>query len=348
MTTNNLLYMALGSGLIALAFAWWKTQWINRCIRARPDAGNRRGGARRGLAFLKREYVVRAWWWCCAYVGHHTGAVRLVSLAFVFGAFCSALSGFGMRVATAANIARQAARTAAGAPGGVFRWRGHGMAWWAGLTGLTDAVRLRNSSAVTDGVMELAGVKGTILPILTGFSMGASSLRCLRAWAAVSTPRRPMSARSGRQGGSGHSRGRSAQPAVIADNVGDNVATWRHGRRPVRVLRGRHRGGHGKRCHHQGWRRMEYRLHSVAAGDCGRGHSVLDRRHVFVKTKEGGNSQTLNQGTSGPAGSGGGDYFIRKGMLPDEFAIPRRPAEPARSPAPVYFGPRWSVCWPAR
>ena len=30
MNTNNLLYAALGSGLVALLFAWWKTQWINK------------------------------------------------------------------------------------------------------------------------------------------------------------------------------------------------------------------------------------------------------------------------------------------------------------------------------
>ena len=30
MNTNNLLYAALGSGVVALLFARWKTQWINK------------------------------------------------------------------------------------------------------------------------------------------------------------------------------------------------------------------------------------------------------------------------------------------------------------------------------
>ena len=59
MTTSNLLYMALGSGVVALLFAWWKTQWINK-----QDAGTDRmkeiGAAVRegAMAFLSREYKV--------------------------------------------------------------------------------------------------------------------------------------------------------------------------------------------------------------------------------------------------------------------------------------------------
>mgnify|MGYP003582978830 FL=1 len=57
----NLLYAALGCGLVALLFAWWKTQWINK-----QDPGTARmleiGAAVRegAMAFLKREYKVLA------------------------------------------------------------------------------------------------------------------------------------------------------------------------------------------------------------------------------------------------------------------------------------------------
>lgn len=56
MSTNNLLYAALGSGLVALLFAWWKTQWIHR-----QDPGTERmqeiGAAvhEGAMAFLRRE-----------------------------------------------------------------------------------------------------------------------------------------------------------------------------------------------------------------------------------------------------------------------------------------------------
>ena len=187
MTTNNLLYMALGSGLIALAFAWWKTQWINRQEPGTPRMLEIGAAVREGaMAFLKREYKVLGLVVVLVAVllaAINSGAVRLVSLAFVFGAFCSALSGFfGMRVATAANMrTTQAARTGLPAAlqvafsgGAVMGMSVVGL----GLTGLTLTlfVLLKQFGVVTDGVMELAGVKGTILPILAGFSMGASSI----------------------------------------------------------------------------------------------------------------------------------------------------------------------------
>ena len=113
----NLIYAALASGVIALAFAWWKTQWINK-----QDAGTDRmkeiGAAVRegAMAFLSREYKVLSLVVVLVAIvlaAINQGAVKLVSLAFVFGAFCSGLSGFfGMRVATAANMrTTHAART---------------------------------------------------------------------------------------------------------------------------------------------------------------------------------------------------------------------------------------------
>ena len=30
MSGNTLLWIALGSGIAALAFAWWKTRWVNQ------------------------------------------------------------------------------------------------------------------------------------------------------------------------------------------------------------------------------------------------------------------------------------------------------------------------------
>ena len=134
MDTKQLLYAALGSGLVALLFAWWKTQWINR-----QDPGTARmleiGAAVRegAMAFLRREYKVIALVVVLVAIllaVINTGPVRLVSVAFAFGAFCSALSGFfGMRVATAANMrttnaARKACRRRC-------RWRFRAARSWA-------------------------------------------------------------------------------------------------------------------------------------------------------------------------------------------------------------------------
>jgi len=53
---NGLIFGALGAGLIALVFAWWKTQWINRQDPGTPrmlDIGAAVGEG--AMAFLRRE-----------------------------------------------------------------------------------------------------------------------------------------------------------------------------------------------------------------------------------------------------------------------------------------------------
>ena len=89
MNMNNLLYAALGSGLVALLFAWWKTQWINK-----QDPGTARmleiGAAVRegAMAFLKREYKVLAIVIVLVAIllaAINQGAVRWVAAAFLEG-----------------------------------------------------------------------------------------------------------------------------------------------------------------------------------------------------------------------------------------------------------------------
>ena len=114
MNTNNLLYVALGSGVLALIFAWWRTQWINKQDPGTAKMQEIGAAVREGaMAFLKREYKVLAVFVVVvaallAYLNVKvTGDknLALVAVSFVIGAFCSVLSGyFGMRVATAANM----------------------------------------------------------------------------------------------------------------------------------------------------------------------------------------------------------------------------------------------------
>ncbi|NCC92215.1 MAG: sodium-translocating pyrophosphatase, partial [Opitutae bacterium] len=221
--------MALGSGLIALAFAWWKTQWINRQDPGTPRMLEIGAAVREGaMAFLKREYKVLSLVVVLVAVllaAINTGAVRLVSLAFVFGAFCSALSGFfGMRVATAANMrTTQAARTGLPAAlqvafsgGAVMGMSVVGL----GLTGLTLAllVLLKKYGADVDVI------KSTVLPILTGFSMGASSIALFaRVGGGIYTKAADVGADLVGKVEAGIPEDDPRNPAVIADNVGDNV-----------------------------------------------------------------------------------------------------------------------------
>ena len=234
MNTNNLLYAALGSGLVALLFAWWKTQWINK-----QDPGTARmqeiGAAVRegAMAFLKREYKVLA-----VFVFVVAGLLAflnvkvtgdknlaLVAVSFVIGAFCSVLSGyFGMRVATAANMrttnaARKGLPEALGvafAGGSVMGMCVVGLGLM-GLTGLTLVYfRMFGSEPVA--------LIGTVLPILTGFSMGASSIALFaRVGGGIYTKAADVGADLVGKVEAGIPEDDPRNPAVIADNVGDNV-----------------------------------------------------------------------------------------------------------------------------
>jgi K(+)-stimulated pyrophosphate-energized sodium pump len=113
------------SGVLALAFAFWKASWVNR-----QDPGNEKmieiGKAVRegAMAFLFREYRVLAIFVVVAgllFTGYLRSGMQLIALSFVVGALCSGLAGFiGMRVATAANNrTTQAARGSLNAALGV-------------------------------------------------------------------------------------------------------------------------------------------------------------------------------------------------------------------------------------
>jgi K(+)-stimulated pyrophosphate-energized sodium pump len=242
MNTNNLLYIALGSGLLALVFAWWRTQWIYR-----QDPGTARmqeiGAAVRegAMAFLKREYKVLAVFIIVvaallAYLNVKvTGqkSLGLVAVSFVVGAVCSVLSGYiGMRVATAANMrTTNAARkglsealTVAFASGSVMGMCvvGLGLLGLSGLTLIYFKVFGLNAAILAGTGTVL--LSGTILPILTGFSMGASSIALFaRVGGGIYTKAADVGADLVGKLEAGIPEDDPRNPAVIADNVGDNV-----------------------------------------------------------------------------------------------------------------------------
>ena len=107
-----LSYLIPAAGVLALLFALWRAMWIKK-----QKPGNERmqeisGFIRQGaMAFLSRQYKVLTVFVIVVGAGlavanYFSGdASWLVSVAFVGGAFCSALSGyFGMQVATLANV----------------------------------------------------------------------------------------------------------------------------------------------------------------------------------------------------------------------------------------------------
>ena len=225
----DLVYLSLGAGLVALVFAWTKSRWVTA-----QDPGTERmieiGAAVRegAMAFLSREYKVLGGFVVVVALPlalSNTGTARLVALSFVIGALCSGLAGFfGMRVATAANMrTTQAARSGLAQAlhvafsGGTVMGMcvvGLGLAGLAGLLLLYTQMFGRSLEVVRD----------TILPVISGFSLGASSIALFaRVGGGIYTKAADVGADLVGKVEAGIPEDDPRNPATIADNVGDNV-----------------------------------------------------------------------------------------------------------------------------
>ena len=226
---NQLIYLALGSSVVALLFALWKSMWVNK-----QDPGTERmqeiGAAVRegAMAFLAREYRVLAMFVvvvAALLAISNQGSARMVAVSFVVGALCSGLAGFfGMRVATASNM-----RTTHGA-----------------RTGLAEALQVAFSGGTVMGMcvvgLGLAGLSSlllaytamfgstveilrtTVLPMVSGFSLGASSIALFaRVGGGIYTKAADVGADLVGKVEAGIPEDDPRNPATIADNVGDNV-----------------------------------------------------------------------------------------------------------------------------
>jgi len=230
----NLLYGSIGAGVVALLFAIWKTAWINK-----QDAGTDKmkeiGAAIRtgAMAFLKRQYKVLAIFVVTVAILLAVGNKdnqRLVAVSFAIGAFCSALSGFfGMRVATAANM-----RTTNGARKGLPQALAVAFAGGTvmgmcvvglGVLGITALFLVYWFVFGGPGSNDQATLlTSTVLPILNGFAMGASSIALFaRVGGGIYTKAADVGADLVGKVEAGIPEDDPRNPATIADNVGDNV-----------------------------------------------------------------------------------------------------------------------------
>ncbi|RMF86334.1 MAG: sodium-translocating pyrophosphatase, partial [Nitrospirae bacterium] len=178
---EQLMYLFPLAGLLALAYAGYRTMWINRqdggTERMREIGSHIREGA---MAFLAREYRVLSVFVVVVAVLlalGNKGDNRLVALSFAIGAICSATAGFfGMRVATAANFrTTNACRTSlveglkvAFAGGSVMGMAVVGL----GVLGLSVLLLVYTRVfGTSDDVLN-----AVVLPVISGFSLGASSI----------------------------------------------------------------------------------------------------------------------------------------------------------------------------
>jgi K(+)-stimulated pyrophosphate-energized sodium pump len=229
MTVSFAIVAAIIGGLLALIYAIAKSRWIY-AIPVELEPLRRISGyiAEGAQAFLSREYTVLVPFvlLSAAFLAlANSGALRLQALSFVLGALCSAAAGFfGMRVATAAN-SRTAMRATQGidaalkvafAGGSVMGMTVVGLALLGIALVLGIAISLFGDS--------VGALSGTVFPILSGFSLGASTIALFaRVGGGIFTKAADVGADLVGKVEAGIPEDDPRNPAVIADNVGDNV-----------------------------------------------------------------------------------------------------------------------------
>jgi len=232
---DSYVYLVPAMGLIGLLYTLWKFNWVGR-----QDAGTDRMKeisnyiAEGAMAFLRAEWKILTYF--VLIVGLLLGFMAsrnphshwFIAVAFVVGAFFSALAGYiGMRAATKANVrTAHAARTSLSKAlnvsftGGAVM--GMGVAGLAvlGLGGLFIALRAYFApEANVNSVDMLRAVE-----VLTGFSLGAESIALFaRVGGGIYTKAADVGADLVGKVEAGIPEDDPRNPATIADNVGDNV-----------------------------------------------------------------------------------------------------------------------------
>ena len=217
-------------GLLGLLFVFIKNNWI-----AKQEVGNEKMAtiakniAKGAMSFLKAEYRILSIFVVCLAVllyikgSNEEGSHGMVALSFVVGAICSALAGFiGMRVATKSNVrTTNAARKSLGKALEVAFTGGSVMG--LGVVGL-GVLGLSSLFALYQNIWPGAENLTTVLNVLTGFSMGASSIALFaRVGGGIYTKAADVGADLVGKVEAGIPEDHPLNPATIADNVGDNV-----------------------------------------------------------------------------------------------------------------------------
>jgi len=220
---------SLLASFFALLYSGLKARYIGS-IPVESDILARISGyiADGAVAFLSREYAVIAVIVpivAALLVLFNGGVLKLQAGAFVVGAACSALSGwFGMKVATKAN-----ARTAQAATKGIGQALALAFAGGSvmgmtvvGLALLGASAVILATAAIAGG--DLAALSTSVLPVLSGFSLGASTIALFaRVGGGIYTKAADVGADLVGKVEAGIPEDDHRNPAVIADNVGDNV-----------------------------------------------------------------------------------------------------------------------------
>ncbi|WP_419867832.1 sodium-translocating pyrophosphatase [Chryseobacterium sp. CT-SW4] len=231
----NLFVLVPIFGIIALVYTFLKSNWVSK-----QDAGTEKMKVISGyiadgaMAFLKAEYKILTYF--VIVVAILLGIMGVsnstshwsIGIAFVVGAFFSALAGFiGMKIATKANVrTAEAAKTSLSRAlkvsftGGSVM--GMGVAGLAVL-GLGSLFLIIRQIFAPDSTVDSHEMERTI-EILTGFSLGAESIALFaRVGGGIYTKAADVGADLVGKVEAGIPEDDPRNPATIADNVGDNV-----------------------------------------------------------------------------------------------------------------------------
>ena len=217
-------------GVLALIFVFIKNMWV-----AKQDGGDAKMAriakniADGAMSFLKAEYKILSIFVIAVAIllyfkgSNEVGSHGMVALSFIVGAICSALAGFiGMRVATKANVrTTQAAKTSLGKALEVAFAGGAVMG--LGVVGL-GVLGLSGLFMIYQNIWPGADNLGLVLNVLSGFSLGASSIALFaRVGGGIYTKAADVGADLVGKVEAGIPEDHPLNPATIADNVGDNV-----------------------------------------------------------------------------------------------------------------------------
>ena len=235
---NNLFLWVPVMGLIGLLYTLIKYKWVSK-----QEAGTDRMKeisqyiAQGAMAFLRAEWKILGYFVVVVALllafmaSSNPHSHFLIAVAFVLGAFFSALAGYiGMSIATKANVrTAHAARTSLSRAlnvsftGGALM--GLGVAGLAvlGLGGLYLILKAYFVGDLTSGPEFQAEMLRTI-EVLTGFSLGAESIALFaRVGGGIYTKAADVGADLVGKVEAGIPEDDPRNPATIADNVGDNV-----------------------------------------------------------------------------------------------------------------------------
>ncbi|TRO64119.1 sodium-translocating pyrophosphatase [Christiangramia sabulilitoris] len=230
-----MIYMPVVLAIIGLIFMWVKRSWVMK-----QDAGDGKmkdisnhiyEGA---LAFLNAEYKLLAIFVVGASIALAAIAYfvptthYLIIVAFIFGAFFSALAGnMGMKIATQTNVrTTQAARTSL--PKALNISFGGGTVMGLGVAGLAvlglTGFFILFFHYFMGGEWTNTDQMTIVLETLAGFSLGAESIALFaRVGGGIYTKAADVGADLVGKVEAGIPEDDPRNPATIADNVGDNV-----------------------------------------------------------------------------------------------------------------------------